>query len=226
MSFNRQFSLRLAALILFVLVVFAALLLFDINIDVTVKRKSGPTTLSAVTKNHSKANPQEETLSSVTKTQSEANQQEESLSQPSQDCTSSQEKLRIACIGDSLTLGDGRYDKEAKPPAGQGNYPAYLQEFLRPQNKTLSSNLSPIIEVGNFGRGGATACNVSDLPYIASQQFQDAVKFQPDIVIIMLGTNDAIPVGRPGRSTPATSTGSPSGNRGSNCDRLRKTDHW
>jgi lysophospholipase L1-like esterase len=51
--------------------------------------------------------------------------------------------------------------------------------------------------VGNFGVGGSTAALDSDNPYINNSAFQEAKDFQPNIVIIMLGTNDANPLIRP-----------------------------
>ncbi|MCL2684876.1 MAG: GDSL-type esterase/lipase family protein [Candidatus Bathyarchaeota archaeon] len=74
--------------------------------------------------------------------------------------------IRVACIGDSITE--------------YGGYPNKLQALL-------GSNY--IVE--NFGVSGATLTTNSTLPYISRPQFQDALKYQPDIVIIMLGTNEA-----------------------------------
>ena len=51
--------------------------------------------------------------------------------------------------------------------------------------------------VGNFGVGGSTASLDSENPYMNESAFQDAKEFQPNIVIIMLGTNDANPLIRP-----------------------------
>ena len=53
----------------------------------------------------------------------------------------------------------------------------------------LGSNYS----VGKFGVGGATITVNSGKPYVNESVFQDAKDFKPDIVIIMLGTNDANP---------------------------------
>jgi len=47
--------------------------------------------------------------------------------------------------------------------------------------------------VGNFGVCGSKITLDSDSPYLYSNAFKDAAKFQPDIVVIMLGTNDASP---------------------------------
>jgi lysophospholipase L1-like esterase len=45
--------------------------------------------------------------------------------------------------------------------------------------------------VGNFGVSGATVLLNSYIPYIDQEAFQEAKDFLPNIVVIMLGTNDA-----------------------------------
>jgi lysophospholipase L1-like esterase len=47
--------------------------------------------------------------------------------------------------------------------------------------------------VGNFGVGASTVLLESHKPYMNQAAFQNAKRFQPNIVIIMLGTNDAWP---------------------------------
>ena len=85
----------------------------------------------------------------------------------------SEDKVRVACVGDSITGGT--------------EYPADLWMLLGSANYT----------VGNFGVGGSTAALDSWNPYINNSAFQEAKEFQPNIVIIMLGTNDANPLIRP-----------------------------
>ena len=46
--------------------------------------------------------------------------------------------------------------------------------------------------VGAFGHGGTTI-SINATPYVHEAVFQEAKEFNPDIVIIMLGTNDALP---------------------------------
>ena len=77
-------------------------------------------------------------------------------------------RIRVACVGDSITFWT--------------QYPNDLWMLL-------GSNYS----VGNFGVGGATITVDSGKPYVNESVFQDAKEFKPDIVIIMLGTNDANP---------------------------------
>jgi lysophospholipase L1-like esterase len=74
--------------------------------------------------------------------------------------------LRVACVGDSITEGSG--------------YPVNLRMML-------GTNYT----VGNFGVSGSTVSLKSGRPYMNQTAFQKAKAFQPDIVIIMLGTNDA-----------------------------------
>jgi lysophospholipase L1-like esterase len=74
--------------------------------------------------------------------------------------------IRIACVGDSITQYSG--------------YPTYLQALL-------GENYN----VGNFGVGGSAVSLLSEKPYMRQHAFWRALDFHPDIVIIMLGTNDA-----------------------------------
>ena len=82
--------------------------------------------------------------------------------------------VRVACIGDSITQGVG---------ATSGmSYPSQLQTLLGPQ-----------WVVGNFGVSARTLLSKGDLPWRNEPQFQQAQDFKPDVVIIMLGTNDTKP---------------------------------
>jgi lysophospholipase L1-like esterase len=74
--------------------------------------------------------------------------------------------IRVACIGDSITQGSG--------------YPEDLQLMLGTD-----------YEVKNFGVSGSTVLLNSDLPYMNQNAYKISKGFQPSIVIIMLGTNDA-----------------------------------
>ena len=81
--------------------------------------------------------------------------------------------IRVACVGDSITQGIG-----ISNPA-ENSYPAQL-----------SNNLGEGWEVGNFGRSGATLIETGDRPYTDTDQFIPSHDFNPNIVVIMLGTND------------------------------------
>ena len=74
--------------------------------------------------------------------------------------------IRVACVGDSITEGSG--------------YPENLQVMLGDNYK-----------VGNFGVSGSTVMQNSDRPYMNQSAFWRAMAFQPSIVVVMLGTNDA-----------------------------------
>lgn len=82
--------------------------------------------------------------------------------------------IRVACVGDSITYGTGIKDR------ADDSYPVCLGRWL-----------GPGYDVRNFGRSGATLLNKGDMPYIKQKQHDEAVAFKPDIVIIMLGTNDS-----------------------------------
>ena len=47
--------------------------------------------------------------------------------------------------------------------------------------------------VGNFGVSGSTVSLDSTKPYMDEIKFTEALDFEPDIIVIMLGTNDANP---------------------------------
>jgi len=82
--------------------------------------------------------------------------------------------VNVACIGDSITQGAG---------AAKGqSYPSQLQAMLGDKWK-----------VGNFGVSGRTLLKKGDFPYWNEKAYQDALKSAPDVVIIMLGTNDTKP---------------------------------
>jgi lysophospholipase L1-like esterase len=82
-------------------------------------------------------------------------------------------KIKVACVGDSITQGAGT----------KGNpYPKQLQEMLGDK-----------WEVGNFGVSGRTLMDKGDHPYSKEKKYQDALAMKPDVVIIMLGTNDTKP---------------------------------
>jgi sialate O-acetylesterase len=55
----------------------------------------------------------------------------------------------------------------------------------------LQSMLGPNYTVGNFGVSGSTVTLNSSKPYMKQPQYTAAQNFDPDIVVIMLGTNDA-----------------------------------
>lgn len=87
---------------------------------------------------------------------------------------------RISCVGDSITYG-------AQAPEG-ADYPNQLQQML-----------GPAYTVGNFGKPGATLMEPKMVPdgkywYITTDEYKAAKQSKPDIVVMMLGTNDALEV--------------------------------
>lgn len=86
------------------------------------------------------------------------------------------QRVKVACVGDSITFGDGI--KKADRPTM--SYPAKLQGFLGDE-----------YEVVNFGIVSLCLCETSDKPYTKNAIFQKSIEYEPDIVIIMLGTNDS-----------------------------------
>jgi lysophospholipase L1-like esterase len=87
-----------------------------------------------------------------------------------------QKQTRIACIGNSITYG------YLIPNREHNAYPAQLQAML-----------GKGYEVLNFGSSGKTALHAGGNPYIATQQYQDALNSKANIVFIKLGTNDSRP---------------------------------
>ena len=79
--------------------------------------------------------------------------------------------VRVSCVGDSITQGSNK-----------GNYPTQLQAMLG--DKWV---------VTNFGHSGMTLLKKGDRSYWTSPRYQEALKSNPDVVIIKLGTNDTKP---------------------------------
>lgn len=86
----------------------------------------------------------------------------------------SAEKIKVACVGDSITFG------AALPDRARTCYPNFLQEMLGHEK----------YEVKNFGVNGSTLLDKGDRPYKKTVEFKKAKDFRPDYVFIMLGTND------------------------------------
>ena len=87
-----------------------------------------------------------------------------------------QEKIKVACVGNSITYGTGVAERE------KNAYPVKLQQMLGDK-----------YEVGNFGKPGATLLNKGHRPYTQQQEYKDALAFAGDIVVIHLGINDTDP---------------------------------
>jgi lysophospholipase L1-like esterase len=85
------------------------------------------------------------------------------------------EPIRVACIGDSITAGAGLLS--------DNSYPSQLGRMLGGEWTVL-----------NCGASGSTLLNQGDKPYTKRGIFKRAVMVNPNVVVIMLGTNDTKPV--------------------------------
>ena len=80
-------------------------------------------------------------------------------------------------------------------------YYTKCQDFHQPTHHRLARAWPGVLQklVGkkykstDFGHSGATLLKKGNLPYWTTPQFKAATKFDPNIVIIMLGTNDTKP---------------------------------
>lgn len=84
------------------------------------------------------------------------------------------QQTRIACVGDSITYGAHVWHRRANC------YPAKLQKLL-----------GEAYLVQNFGVNSGTIQKISDKPYWNQTNFQKSTDFLPNIVLLMLGTNDS-----------------------------------
>ncbi|MBE6641287.1 MAG: hypothetical protein E7619_06845 [Ruminococcaceae bacterium] len=100
--------------------------------------------------------------------------------------------LRIACVGDSITYGVGASNRTKTA------YPAMLQTKLK--EKRPDKNFVVL----NYGRSRAYAINNAEvdykyasaqsIAYTASPEYNSSLRSKPNIVLIMLGANDAYTV--------------------------------
>ena len=86
----------------------------------------------------------------------------------------SAEKIRVACVGDSITYGYGVKNRK------ENAFPALLGNWLGEK-----------CEVKNFGVSGTTMLKKSAKTYWKTKQLQQVLAYQPNIILIKLGTNDA-----------------------------------
>ena len=80
---------------------------------------------------------------------------------------------RVACVGDSITYGC------FVPGQPWNSYPRQLGRML-----------GRGYCVGNFGYTNRTALKIADHPYTAEKLYRQSLAFQPNLVLLMLGTND------------------------------------
>lgn len=90
--------------------------------------------------------------------------------------------IKVACVGDSITAG-------------------YL--LTNPTLDSYPARLGALLgsdwEVRNFGVNASTLLKVSTRPYQEQAAYRLAIAYQPDVVIIALGTNDTKPANVPAR---------------------------
>lgn len=82
--------------------------------------------------------------------------------------------IRVACVGNSITFGAGIKNRD------RDSYPSVLGRLLGDK-----------YWVKNFGVSARTLMNKGDRPYMKEAAYKQALAFNPNIVIIKLGTNDS-----------------------------------
>lgn len=83
-------------------------------------------------------------------------------------------QIKIACVGDSITFGCTVRNWR------KNNYPAVLSNLLGEKYC-----------VNNFGYTNRTAIKSADYLYVNEKLYRQSLDFEPDIVVIMLGSNDS-----------------------------------
>jgi len=88
-------------------------------------------------------------------------------------CTTSEKEIKIACVGNSITEG-----ASIKWESRFG-YPMIIDSILGEGYSVL-----------NCGRSAATMLKKGNLPYWTTNEFSNVFAFQPNIIVMKLGTND------------------------------------
>jgi lysophospholipase L1-like esterase/pimeloyl-ACP methyl ester carboxylesterase len=88
-------------------------------------------------------------------------------------------QVKVACIGASITYGHGIAKRETF------SFPGQLQILM-----------GTGYQISNYGVSGTTLLSSGDNPYVKTDQYQQALKSNPDVVFIDLGGNDAKLVNR------------------------------
>lgn len=83
---------------------------------------------------------------------------------------------KVYCMGDSITYGSGLAEEERENCC----YPAVLEQLLGPH-----------YEVVNYGARGRTLLNIPEKSYRGTGYVEVVKLQQPDILIVMLGSNDS-----------------------------------
>lgn len=85
-----------------------------------------------------------------------------------------QAQKKVACVGNSIT--------ENHALSTEDKYPTILQNLLGKD-----------YDVRNYGIGGRTVLKEGNAPYWDENRYSEVLEWNPDIVIIKMGTNDAKP---------------------------------
>lgn len=85
---------------------------------------------------------------------------------------SCQSEIKVACVGDSITNGGGKNQSSF--------YPSQLDVLLGDGYQVL-----------NCGESGATMQSDGNKPYWNQKDLHNVFVYTPDVVVIMLGTNDS-----------------------------------
>ncbi len=97
--------------------------------------------------------------------------------------------LRVALLGDSITLGQvcgsGGYEKYLAPALGERHYA--VRTFAGNGLAAVAFNASGVTDPSAAG----FAANYAGRAFVRSQQWLDALAFDADAYVVMLGTNDA-----------------------------------
>ena len=90
------------------------------------------------------------------------------------------QQIKVVCVGASITEGAGVKNRKENAWPGQ-----------------LQSLLGTGFKVENYGIGGTTMLSKGNFPYCNTPSYHEALRSNPDIVLIDLGGNDAKAINRP-----------------------------
>ena len=93
-------------------------------------------------------------------------------------------KVKVACLGDEITFGSDSSDADTK------SYPAQLQKAL---NERYGKNKFEVTKYATEGESFVAdfeRTNAGSMRYCNTDEYRKMRKDKPDIVILMLGTND------------------------------------
>ena len=123
-------------------------------------------------------------------------------------------RVRVACVGDSLTVGDNQYGTDGRPlwaperckatALCHGSYPAVLQALLGAQDYDVrefaahSVSINSVLSTCPLNRSSAIrshadhSCAAENARLSRIPLVLDLAAFKPAMVVMMLGTNDAV----------------------------------